>query len=134
MAQNVDQIFANKYNSLMNQVVDLKNMRMAIKRVVSNRSAGGVDRMHVQEVKGYLNQNWKEIHQQLLDGSYEPHPVRRVEIPKSDGEKRELGIPTVVDRVIQQAIHQILTPIFDPMFSNNSLGFRPGRSAIQAIE
>ncbi len=134
MAQNVNQIFANKYNSLMDQVVDLENMRMAIQRVVSNKGAGGVDRMHVQEVKGYLNRNWKEISQQLLDGSYEPNPVRRVAIPKSDGGKRELGIPTVVDRVIQQAIHQILTPIFDPMFSNNSFGFRPGRSAIQAIQ
>ena len=134
MAQNVNQIFANKYNNLMDQVVDIQNMKAAIKRVVSNKGVGGVDKMHVQEVKGYLNRYWKEISQQLLDGSYEPNPVRRVEIPKSDGGKRELGIPTVVDRVIQQAIHQILTPIFDPMFSENSFGFRPGRSAIQAIQ
>jgi group II intron reverse transcriptase/maturase len=134
MAQNANQIFANKYNNLMDQVIIFENMKAAIKRVVSNKGVGGVDKMHVQDVKGYLNRHWKEISQQLLDGSYEPNPVRRVEIPKSDGGKRELGIPTVVDRVIQQAIHQILTPIFDPMFSENSFGFRPGRSAIQAIQ
>jgi RNA-directed DNA polymerase len=134
MVHNANQIFANKYNSLMDQVVDLENMRMAIKRVVNNKGVGGTDKMHVQEVRGYLNQHWKEISQQLLNGTYEPKPVRRVEIPKSDGGMRELGIPTVVDRVIQQAINQVLTPIFDPIFSDNSFGFRPGRSAVQAIQ
>ncbi|MGX8835578.1 group II intron reverse transcriptase/maturase, partial [Amedibacillus sp. YH-ame6] len=102
-------------------------------RVINNKGAQGVDGMHVDELRDFLNINWDQLKQMLMDGKYRPSPVRRVEIPKDNGSKRKLGIPTAVDRVIQQAIAQVLTPIYEPLFSENSYGFRPKRSAHDAI-
>lgn len=119
---------------LMGAVVERGNMLKAFKRVVGNKGAAGVDAMGVDELKPYLHTHWKRIKEQLLEGSYQPQAVRRVEIPKPGGKgMRKLGVPTVVDRLIQQALHQVLNPLFDPGFSSNSYGFRPGRSAHQAL-
>jgi RNA-directed DNA polymerase len=120
--------------NLMEAVVERENMLKAFRRVVSNKGAAGVDAMSVDELKPYLQTHWERIKEQLLGGRYEPQPVRRVEIPKPGGKgMRKLGVPTVVDRLIQQALHQILNLLFDPDFSVNSYGFRPGRSAHQAL-
>jgi RNA-directed DNA polymerase len=118
---------------LLEQVVDRDNMNRAFKKVKSNKGAHGVDGMGVEELLQYLKENGSQLRQSILDGKYHPNPVRRVEIPKGNGKKRKLGIPTVVDRVVQQAIAQVLTPIFEKQFSDNSYGFRPGRSAHDAI-
>ena len=119
---------------LLEQIVDRDNLNRAFKRVKSNKGAHGVDGMKVDELLQYLKENGEQLKQSILDGKYHPNPVRRVEIPKEDGKKkRKLGIPTVVDRVVQQAIAQVLTPIFEEQFSDNSYGFRPGRSAHDAI-
>lgn len=118
---------------LLEEIVDRDNMNKAYKRVKSNKGAHGVDGMKVDELLQYLKENGSQLRQSILDGKCRPNPVRRVEIPKEDGKKRKLGIPTVVDRVIQQAIAQRLTPIFEKQFSDNSYGFRPGRSAHDAI-
>lgn len=118
---------------LMEQIVSRENMVRSYKRVLSNKGAPGVDGLEVTELKAYLEANWTVIRTQLLSGGYYPLPVKRVEIPKPGGGKRELGIPTVLDRLLQQAIHQILRPIYDPEFSEWSYGFRPGRSAQQAL-
>jgi RNA-directed DNA polymerase len=120
--------------SLMEAVVEARNMRLALKRVRANKGSAGVDGMSVDGLLLHLGDNWPQIRASLLDGSYFPQPVRRVEIPKPDGGVRQLGIPTVVDRLIQQAIHQILDPLYDPHFSESSYGFRPGRSAHQALK
>ena len=118
---------------LMEAVVERENMLKAFSRVVSNKGAAGVDGMTVDELKPYLQEHWPRIKEELLEGSYQPQPVRRVEIPKPGGKgMRKLGIPTVLDRLIQQALHQVLSPIFDPTFRISSYGFRPGRSAHQA--
>lgn len=119
---------------LMEAVVERENMKAAYKRVVSNRGSSGVDEMTVEDLAAHLRENWPVIKEGLLKGTYEPEPVRGVEIPKP-GKKgtRRLGIPTVVDRLIQQAILQVLHPVFDPGFSESSYGFRPGRSAHQAV-
>ncbi len=118
---------------LLEGVVDRDNMNHAFKRVKSNKGSHGVDGMGVDELLQYLKENGSQLRQSILDGKYRPNPVRRVEIPKEDGKKRNLGIPTVVDRVVQQAIAQQFTPIFEKQFSDNSYGFRPGRSAHDAI-
>lgn len=119
---------------LMEAVVEKENMRGAYRRVVANAGSAGIDRMTVAELKDYLVGEWPGIREKLLRGSYTPQAVLRVEIPKPGGNgKRKLGIPTVVDRLIQQALLQVLTPIFDPGFSASSYGFRPGRSAHQAV-
>lgn len=119
---------------LLEKIVDRDNMNYAYKRVKSNKGAHGVDGMKVDELLQYLKENGGQLRQSILDGKYHPNPVRRVEIPKDDGKKkRKLGIPTVVDRVVQQAIAQVLTPIFEMQFSDNSYGFRPWRSAHDAI-
>jgi len=119
---------------LQEKIVDRDNMNNAYKRVKSNKGAHGVDGMKVDELLQYLKENGDQLRQSILDGKHRPNPVRRVEIPKEDGKKvRKLGIPTVVDRVVQQAIGQVLTPIFEKQFSDNSYGFRPGRSAHDAI-
>ena len=118
---------------MLEEIVDRDNMNKAFKRVKSNKGAHGVDWMNVDELMQYLKDNGDQLKQSILDGKYRPNPVRRVEIPKDNGKKRNLGIPTVVDRVVQQAIAQILTPIFEVQFSDNSYGFRPKRSAHDAI-
>ncbi len=118
---------------LMEMIVSRDNMIAALHRVVSNKGAAGIDKMSVGDLKQHLVSHWPRIREDLLAGRYEPAPVRGVEIPKPGGGKRLLGIPTVLDRLIQQAIHQVLMPIFDPGFSNSSFGFRPERSAHDAI-
>ncbi|MBX4270580.1 group II intron reverse transcriptase/maturase [Clostridium estertheticum] len=124
----------NKYtNGLFERIIDRNNLNQAFKKVRANKGSHGVDGMKVDELLQYLKENGASLRQSLLEGRYKPNPVRRVEIPKSDGKKRPLGIPTAVDRVIQQAIAQILNPIFEEKFSDNSYGFRPNRSAHQAI-
>jgi RNA-directed DNA polymerase len=120
--------------SLMEEVVESKNMWEAYRNVVRNRGAAGIDEMSVEELKPYLKKEWPAIKEALLGDHYRPQPVRRVEIPKAGGKgMRKLGIPTVVDRLIQQATLQVLDPIFDPGFSESSYGFRRGRSAHQAV-
>lgn len=119
--------------ALMEAVVSQENMKRAYARVVGNKGAAGVDGMNVEELKPYLQTYWEEIKEGLLAGSYKPQPVRKVEIPKPGGGRRVLGIPTVVDRLIQQGLHQVLAPMFDEDFSESSYGFREGRSAQQAV-
>lgn len=120
-------------DSLMEQIVDPDNMQRAWDKVRSNRGAPGPDGITLAEFPEYFGPLWAEVRQQLLDGTYRPHAARRKSIEKPDGGERHLGIPDVQDRVIQQAILQVLTPIFDPDFSESSFGFRPGRSAHGAI-
>jgi RNA-directed DNA polymerase len=120
-------------DGMMEAVVERENMKAAYARVVSNKGASGVDEMPVADLKAYLATHWPRIREELLSGHYEPKPVLGVEIPKPGGGMRQLGIPTVLDRLIQQALHQVLCPIFDPGFSESSFGFRPGRSAHQAV-
>jgi RNA-directed DNA polymerase len=115
-------------------VFSKENMQTALKRVESNKGAAGVDGMEVKDLRSYLKEHWLEVREALERGTYRPSPVRRVEIPKPDGGVRELGIPTVLDRLIQQAIAQVLTPMFEAVFSPYSYGFRPGRSAHQAVQ
>jgi group II intron reverse transcriptase/maturase len=122
-------------DSLLERILDRNNLNVAYKRVKSNKGAGGVDRMSVDELLPYLKENRERLVEQIRIGKYKPNPVRRVEIPKEEkGKARPLGIPTVVDRVIQQAITQVLTPMFEPQFSDNSFGFRPKRSAHDALK
>lgn len=119
---------------LMEAICEPVNLRHALKRVNSNKGASGVDGMSVSELPGYLKHHWPELKAQLLSGSYRPSPVRRVTIPKPSGGERLLGIPTVVDRFIQQAVMQVLQAQWDTSFSDSSYGFRPGRSAHQAVK
>jgi RNA-directed DNA polymerase len=119
---------------LMEAVVERRNLQLAYQRVVENKGAAGVDDLPVAELKDHLKQHWPSIRAKLLAGAYVPSAVRRVDIPKPDGGLRTLGIPTVVDRLIQQALHQVLSPIFEPTFSDASYGFRPGRNAHQALK
>jgi len=119
---------------LIEQVVCRENMLAAYRRVVRNKGAAGVDGMTVDQLHRFCQAHWEGVREQLLSGAYRPQPVRKVEIPKPGGKGvRMLGIPTVLDRMIQQALLQVLTPIFDPTFSEHSFGFRPGRSAHQAV-
>ncbi|RJO65970.1 MAG: group II intron reverse transcriptase/maturase [Myxococcales bacterium] len=118
---------------LMEEVVKRENLEKAYKRVKANRGSPGVDGMTVAALGEHLKEHWPEVREGLLGGTYRPQPVRRVEIPKADGGKRRLGIPTVVDRFIQQAVLQVLQKRLDPTFSEHSYGFRPGRSAHQAV-
>jgi RNA-directed DNA polymerase len=119
---------------LMEAVVERSNMLCAYERVVKNEGAPGVDGLTVAELKPWLKAHWAKVRQALLAGEYMPAAVRKVEIPKPQGGVRTLGIPTVVDRLIQQALHQGMQPLFDPEFSESSYGFRPGRNAQQAVE
>ena len=121
------------HERLMELVVGRENCRKALKRVRQNKGSPGVDGMTVGELEAYLWVHWEEIREQLLAGNYQPMPVRRHQIPKSGGGVRELGIPTVLDRFIQQCVLQVLQPIFDPTFSEHSHGFRPGRRAHDAV-
>jgi RNA-directed DNA polymerase len=117
----------------MEEVCERENCKRALKRVKANKGSPGVDGMTVHDLPGYLKQHWPAIREQLLNGTYKPQPVRRVEIPKPDGGVRKLGIPTVLDRFIQQAVMQVLQGRWDRTFSDHSYGFRPGRSAHQAV-
>jgi len=132
-AQTKDESCGEQNNDLMEEVLSRQNMLKALRRVEKNKGAPGIDNLTVENLKSYLRQNWLSVREQLLKGEYKPKPVLRVEIPKPNGEKRLLGIPTVIDRLIQQALLQILTEIFDPGFSPFSFGFRPKRKAHDAI-
>jgi RNA-directed DNA polymerase len=118
---------------MMEEIVERENLKEALRRVKANKGAPGVDGMTVNKLDDHLKQHWPAIREQLLSGTYRPKPVKRVEIPKPDGGVRKLGIPTVLDRFIQQAVMQVLQGRWDPEFSNSSYGFRPGRSAHQAV-
>lgn len=118
---------------LMDRVAVRANLISAMKQVMGNKGSGGIDGMSVQELPDWFAKHGDELAQQLREGRYVPKPVRRVSIPKPDGGTRELGIPTVVDRVVQQAVLLVLQPLLDPTFSEHSFGFRPGRSAHQAL-
>jgi RNA-directed DNA polymerase len=120
-------------NRLMEEVCERENLKEALRRVKANKGSGGIDGMTVGGIADYLKQHWPAIREQLLNGTYEPKPVRRVEIDKPDGGVRKLGIPTVLDRLIQQAVMQVLQRQWDRTFSDHSYGFRPGRSAHQAV-
>src|SRR6516162_9998720 len=118
---------------LMEEVCDRENLERAWKRVRQNKGSPGVDGMTIENARDYLREHWPSIRSQLLEGTYQPKPVKRVEIPKPDGGVRKLGVPCVVDRLIQQALLQVLQERWDPTFSRHSYGFRPGRSAHQAV-
>lgn len=120
-------------DGLWEKVLSRDNLSRALRRVERNRGAPGVDGMAVEELRPWLHLHWPEVRKALDEGTYRPAPVRQVTIPKPDGGERRLGVPTVLDRLIEQAILQVLVPIFDPAFSDSSYGFRPGRSAHQAV-
>jgi RNA-directed DNA polymerase len=120
-------------SDLMERVCERRNLQGALKRVRQNAGSPGIDGMTVEGLSGYLRVHWPRLREELLDGRYQPQPVRRVAIPKPGGGERELGIPTVLDRFIQQALLQVLQPVIDPTFSEASYGFRPGRSAHDAV-
>jgi RNA-directed DNA polymerase len=124
---------ANNSEQVMEEVCERENCLQALKRVKSNKGSAGIDGMTVGELSGYLKEHWPAIREQLLSGTYKPQPVKRVEIPKPDGGVRQLGIPTVLDRMVQQAVMQVLQGQWDGEFSEHSHGFRPGRSAHQAV-
>ena len=120
-------------SNLLEMVLERNNMLLAMNRVIGNKGSHGVDEMKTDELREHIKKHWETIKPKLLEGKYNPSPVRRVEIPKPDGGIRLLGIPTVQDRMIQQAIAQVLNKIYEPIFSDSSYGFRPGRSARDAI-
>ena len=119
---------------LLAMILSPTNLNKAYKQVKSNKGSGGIDGLGVDELLGYLHHHKEALLQSIIRGKYKPNPVRRVEIPKEGGKKRQLGIPTVVDRVVQQSIAQQLSPIYEPLFSHNSYGFRPKRSAHDALK
>jgi RNA-directed DNA polymerase len=118
---------------MLEQLLSRENLLMSLKRVEANKGSHGVDGMSVKSLREHIQENWHSIRKAIEEGSYQPSPVRRVEIPKPNGGTRELGIPTVTDRLIQQAIAQVLTPLFDPQFSEHSYGFRPNRRGHDAV-
>jgi RNA-directed DNA polymerase len=126
--------FTQEEYLMMERIVSRENTLRALKRVEKNKGSHGVDQMPVQNLRAHMVENWNDLKSSLLSGTYVPSPVRRVEIPKPDGGVRKLGIPTVTDRFIQQAITQALTPIYDPTFSSCSFGFRPGKRAHDAVK
>ena len=135
IAENNDIITDFQTDSLMEKILHKDNLNKAYKKVKSNKGAGGVDGMSVDELLCFLKDNQEQLIQKIKDGKYKPNPVRRVEIPKeTKGEFRKLGVPTVVDRVVQQAITQVLSPIYEKQFSENSFGFRPNRGAHDALK
>ncbi|NLR10798.1 reverse transcriptase domain-containing protein, partial [Lactobacillus sp. HBUAS51381] len=115
------------------RVLTRNNLNLAYLRVKRNKGAAGLDGMTVEDLLPYLKEHKEELVKQLAQGTYKPQPVKRVEIPKPNGGKRKLGIPTVVDRLVQQAVAQVITPVFEQVFSDNSFGFRPNRGAHEAI-
>lgn len=120
-------------SEMLEKILSDENIRFAKKRVYANKGASGVDGVTVQELDEYMAQNWEGIKQQIRERRYRPQPVLRVEIPKPNGGVRKLGIRIVVDRTIEQGITQVLSPIFEPLFSDHSYGFRPNRRCEQAI-
>ncbi len=135
IAENNHIITDFQTDKLMEKILSNDNLNQAYKKVKSNKGAGGVDGMNVDELLSFLRDNGMQLKQQLMDGKYKPNPVRRVEIPKeTKGEYRKLGVPTVVDRVFQQAITQVLSPVYEEQFSENSFGFRPCRGAHDALK
>lgn len=126
----------NNHNNgeLMEQIVSRENMTKAYKRVFKNKGSSGIDGMQVEDLKDYLKEHWDGIKTQLLNGSYYPNGILQVEIPKPKGGARKLGIPTVLDRLLQQSLHQIIDPLYDPEFSRNSYGFRRNRNAKQGVK
>src|SRR5438270_4411323 len=121
------------YENLMEEVIQPENYRKALKAVVSNKGAPGIDGMATEQLQEHLQKHWPKIAGKLMEGAYAPSPVRRKEIKKPNGGTRMLGIPTVLDRFIQQLLLQAMTPIWEPKFSQHSYGFRPGRSAHDAV-
>lgn len=134
MSENKENNVGEYSQRLLEKILESENLNLAYKKVRANKGSCGVDGMTVDDLLKFLKQNGKKLRKQILEGTYRPSPVQRVKIPKPDGGSRTLGIPTVLDRVIQQAIAQILTPLFEKKFSEHSYGFRPGRSAKQAVE
>jgi RNA-directed DNA polymerase len=132
-AKRISESPAGNDEQLMEEICERENCLQALKRVKSNKGSAGIDGMTVGELPGYLKEHWPAIREQLLSGAYKPQPVKRVEIPKPDGGVRQLGIPTVLDRMVQQAVMQVLQGRWDAEFSEHSHGFRPGRSAHQAV-
>jgi RNA-directed DNA polymerase len=132
-AKRISESSASNNERLMEEVCERENCLQAFKRVKSNKGSPGIDGMTVDDLSAYLKEHWPAIRERLLAGTYKPHPVRRVEIPKPDGGVRQLGIPTVLDRMVQQAVMQVLQGRWDAEFSEHSHGFRPGRSAHQAV-
>jgi group II intron reverse transcriptase/maturase len=124
----------SEVNGLLERILEPENLNRAFKQVKKNKGSHGVDKMEVEYLLQHLKDNGEELRQSILKGKYRPMPVRRVEIPKDNGKKRQLGIPTVIDRMVQQAIQQILTPMYEPTFSETSYGFRPRRSAHDALK
>ena len=133
-AQTIETTREESCTNLMDWVVARDNMARALYRVESNKGAAGIDGMTIESLRPFLKDYWPEIREQLLNGTYQPNPVRRVEIPKPDGGTRLLGIPTVVDRLIQQALLQVMDRMYDPTFSPYSYGFRPKRKAQDAVK
>jgi len=115
------------------EILDIRNVTKALKQVTANKGAGGIDGMQTDELRDYLNVNWQTLRKSILEGSYKPQPVRKVEIPKPQGGTRMLGIPTVIDRLLQQSIAQWLREQYEPEFSTYSYGFREKRNAHQAV-
>ncbi|MCD9461383.1 reverse transcriptase domain-containing protein, partial [Marinibactrum halimedae] len=124
----------NFNHDLFDQIFSPANVNKAWKQVKANKGAPGVDNLTIEQFPEWAKSHWQQCKSRLQNGSYHPHPVKRVEIDKADGGKRQLGIPTVLDRVIQQSITQVISEIIDPRFSENSFGFRPNRSAHQAVK
>ena len=122
-----------KKSRMLEEILNRRNIEKALEQVMRNKGAGGVDGMQTDELRDYLNANWQSLRTRILEGSYEPSPVRKVEIPKPQGGVRMLGIPTVIDRLIQQAINQWLSPKCEEQFSEQSYGFRPNRNTQQAV-
>lgn len=120
-------------SQLTEEILSRENMALAYKKVKANKGTSGVDGITVDEIQGYLKENWPSIKERIQKRKYKPQPVLRVEIPKPAGGVRKLGIPSVVDRIIEQAIVQVITPLVEPYFSEYSYGFRPGRRAQQAV-
>lgn len=121
-------------SKMLEEILDIQNMNQAYKKVRANKGASGVDGVTIDELPEYIQENWKTIQEEIRKRKYKPQPVERVEIPKPDGGKRKLGIPTVMDRVIQQAIVQVITPICEPNFSEYSYGFTPNRNCEMGIQ
>ena len=118
---------------MLEEILDIRNVQKALKQVAANKGAGGIDGMQTDELRDYLNAHWQTLRSKILEGSYKPQPVRKVEIPKPQGGTRMLGIPTVIDRLLQQAIAQWLSTKYEEEFFGYSYGFREGRNAHQAV-